>query len=191
MAVQLTWLDRSDNEDAFRVYRDDIDASIGLAPANAELFLDRTVACGNTYQYHVVAFNSAGVSALSDAAEVALPSCTQDDALPALVLTVVPTQVVASGTITIAFQATDDQGLAQVEIQGEETGNAELDAGLIFACEKTVCAGTWPVTVTLAALGVEPTAGISGTLTIVGVARDSTGQESAPQELRVVILPPD
>jgi hypothetical protein len=191
MAVQLTWLDRSDNEDAFRVYRDDIDASIGLAPANAELFLDRTVACGNTYQYHVVAFNSAGVSALSDAAEVALPSCTHDDALPALVLTVVPTQVVASGTITIAFQATDDLGLAQVEIQGEETGNAELDAGLIFACEKTVCAGTWPVTVSLSALGVEPTAGISGTLTIVGVARDSAGQESAPQELRVVILPPD
>lgn len=190
-AIQLTWLDRSENEDAFRVYRDDIDASIGLAPANAELFVDRTVICGNTYQYRVVAFNAAGVSPFGDAAEATLPPCTQVDAPPALVLTVVPTQVVQSGTITVAFQATDDLRLAQVTIQGEETGNAELDAGLIFPCESAICAGSRPVTVSLTALGVDPTALISGTLTIVGVARDSSGQESAPQELQVFILPPE
>ena len=122
-AVQLTWLDQSENEDAFRVYRDDVEASIGLVPANAELFVDRTVACGNTYQYRVVAFNAAGASPFDEIAEATLPSCTPADAPPSLVLTVVPTQVVASGTITIAFQATDDLGVAQVLVQGEETGN--------------------------------------------------------------------
>ena len=188
-AVQLTWLDQSVNEDAFRVYRDDVEASIGLAPADAELFLDRTVACGNTYQYRVVAFNAAGASPIEETAEATLSSCTPVDAPPALVLTVVPTQVVASGTITVAFQASDDVGLALVLVQGEGTGNAELDAGLVFACENTICAGTRPVTLSLTALGITPTAQISTTLLIVGVARDSTGQESSPQELRVLILP--
>jgi hypothetical protein len=190
-AVQLTWLDQSVNEDAFRVYRDDVEASIGLAPANAELFVDRTVACGNTYQYRVVAFNAAGASPIDEAAEATLPSCTPVDAPPSLVLTVVPTQVVASGTITVTFQASDDLGLVQVLVQGIDTGNAELDEGLFFACEDTICEGTQPVTVSLIALGITPTAQISATLVIVGVARDSTGQESPPQELQVLILPPE
>lgn len=188
-AVQLTWLDQSENEDAFRVYRDDIDASIGLAPANAEQFVDRTVTCGNTYHYRVLAFNAAGVSAFADAAAATLPPCTQADAPPNLVLTVVPTQVVESGTITVAFQATDDLGLTEVALHGEGTGNAELDAGLSFPCEETVCAGSWPLTVTLSAVVVTPTVEISATLMIVGVARDSAGQESTPQELLVVLLP--
>ena len=189
--VRLTWLDQSKNEDAFRVYRDDIDASIGLAPANAEQFVDRAVTCGNTYLYRVLAFNAAGVSAYTDAAEATLPPCTQTDAPPSLVLTVVPTQVVESGTVTVAFQATDDLGLTGVWLQGEGTGNAELDAGLSFPCEETVCAGSWPVTVTLSTVGVTPTVEVSATLTIVGVASDSSGQESAPQELQVLLLPGD
>ena len=188
-AVQLTWLDQSVNEDAFRVYRNDMDASIGLAPANAEQFVDRTVTCGNTYLYRVLAFNAAGVSAFADAAEVMLPPCTQTDAPPSLVLTVVPTQVVESGTFTVAFQATDDIGLTQVALQGQSTGNEELDAGLLFPCEETICAGSWPVTVSLSTLGVTPTAEISATLTIVGIARDSSEQESPPQELQVSLVP--
>jgi hypothetical protein len=188
-AVQLTWLDRSENEDAFRVYRNDMDASIGLAPTNAEQFVDRTVTCGNTYLYRVLAFNAAGVSAFADAAEVTLPPCTQTDAPPSLVLTVVPTQIVASGTFTVAFQATDDIGLTQVALQGQSTGNEELDAGLLFPCEETICAGSWPVTVSLSTLGVTPTAEISAMLTIVGIARDSSEQESPPQELQVSLVP--
>ncbi len=187
--MQLTWLDQSGNEDAFRVYRDDMEASIGLAPADAELFVDRTVACGHTYQYRVVAFNAAGASPVEETVEATLPSCTPVDAPPALVLTVVPTQVVASGTITVAFQASDDLGLAQVLLKGQDTGNAALDAGLVFACENTICAATRPVTLSLTALGITPTAQISGTAVIVGVARDSAGQESPPQELRVIVLP--
>jgi hypothetical protein len=190
-AVQLTWLDQSVNEDAFRVYRDDVEASIGLVPANAELFVDRTVACGNTYQYRVVAFNAAGASPFDEIAEATLPSCTPTDMPPTLVLTVVPTQVVASGTITVAFQATDDVGLVQVLVQGQETGNVDLDTGLVFACENPICAGSRPLTVSLTAPGITPTAQISGTLVIIGIARDSSGQESPPQQLQVLILPPE
>jgi len=189
VAVRLTWLDQSENEDAFRVYRDDVDASIGLAPANAEQFVDRTVICGKTYLYRILAFNAAGVSAFADATEVTLPPCTQTDAAPSLVLTVVPTRVVESGLITITFEATDDLGLAQVIIQGKDTGNDELDAGLFFRCEETLCAGSWPVTFSLSTVDVTTTAEISTTLTIVGTARDSSGQESAPQEVQVFVLP--
>ena len=190
-AVQLTWLDQSKNEDAFRVYRDDMEASIGLAPADSELFLDRTVACGHTYKYRVVAFNAAGASPIEELAEATLPSCTPVDTPPTLVLTIVPTQVVSSGMITITFQASDDLGLAQVLVQGEGSGNADLDAGLVFDCESLVCAGSRPITVSLTSPGITPTAQISTSLIIAGVARDSTGQESPQQELRVLILPPE
>ena len=190
-AVQLTWLDQSANEDAFRVYRDDMEASIGLAPANSELFVDRTVACGRTYHYRVVAFNAAGASPVEETAEATLPSCTPVDAPPALALTVVPTQVVESGTITVTFQASDDLGVAQVLLQGKDTGNAELDAGLVIACEDTTCAGSKPLLLSLPTAGITPTAQISTTAIIVGIARDSTGQESPPQELQVLILPPE
>jgi hypothetical protein len=77
-AVRLTWQDRSDNEDAFRVYREDVEASIGLAPANARLFVDEEVACGHTYRYAIAAFNAAG-AAHSGTAEVVLPPCAPAD----------------------------------------------------------------------------------------------------------------
>ena len=66
-SVRLTWKDVSDNEDGFRVYRDDIEASIGLVPADAELFIDRSVACGNAYKYGVASFNASGSSSLAEA----------------------------------------------------------------------------------------------------------------------------
>jgi len=81
-AVQITWQDQSQTEDAFRVYRDDMEASIGLAPANAQLFVDRTVACGNTYEYHVAAFNAAGTSPSTETAEVTLPPCAPAASTP-------------------------------------------------------------------------------------------------------------
>ena len=181
-AVRLTWQDRSNNEDAFRVYREDVEASIGLAPANAQLFVDKTVTCGKTYRYGVVAFNAAGSSPLSEMAEVSLSPCAPADAPPSLVLTVVPTQAVASETITIAFQATDDLGLAQVTVWGEKTGEPDLDAGRTLTCTGTICAGSWPVTLTTE---------ISTTLTIVAVARDSSGQESVRVQAQVLIPPPE
>jgi hypothetical protein len=181
-AVRLTWLDQSGNEDAFRVYRTDVEANIGLAPANTEQFVDEEVACGNTYRYSVMAFNAAGTSGASTTAEVALPPCTPTDTPPALSLTVVPTQVQASETFTVAFEASDDSGLDIVVVWGEETSDLMLDSGRIFTCTQIVCTGTWPVAWM---------AEVSTTIRLVAVALDSSGQESEQARTTVTILAPE
>jgi hypothetical protein len=181
-AVRLTWQDQSDDEDAFRVYREDIDASIGLAPANAQFFVDSAVSCGSTYRYGIVAFNAAGASPISETTEVSLSPCAPADAPPTLVLTVIPTQTVTSETFSLVFQATDDLGVAQVTIWGEDTGIVELDAGRSTTCTGKICSGSWPISHT-----VETTT----TLTIVALARDSSAQESEPARVQVIILPPE
>jgi len=179
-AVRLTWEDRSDNEDAFRVYRQDTAASIGLTPGGTSLFVDQSIACGHTYRYTVVAFNAAGASSASEVAEVDLASCAPADAPPSLALTVVPSQVQTSQTFTLTFEASDDAGLVQVLVRGEETGDPVLDAGRVFTCTGRVCAGSWLATWT---------GEISTTVTLMGVARDSSGQESAAVEATIAILP--
>jgi hypothetical protein len=217
-SVWLVWEDQSDDEDAFRVYREDVEASIGLVPAGSELFVDEDIVCGNTYRYGVVAFNASGASPLSETAEVALPSCAPTgapsgtlqpqpsdtplaeptdtpsaspmdatpaprvDAAPTLTLTVVPTQVVASRPFTITFRAEDDQGVAQVVVWGVETGDPVLDQGRIFTCTKTICTGIWLLT---------PTHEISASWTIIGLAFDSSRQQSEPAEVLAVIRPPE
>lgn len=181
-AVRLTWEDQSDNEDAFRIYREDVEASIGLVPANAQLFVDTGVTCGHTYRYHLVVFNAAGTSPESETAEVALPPCAPTDAPPTLTLSVVPTQVLPSEAFTITFEANDDLGIALVIVWGDETGDPVLDTGRVFTCAEVVCTRTWPITWT---------GEISVTLTLVGIARDSSGHESEPTQSAVEILPPD
>jgi hypothetical protein len=180
--VRLAWSDQSDNEDAFRIYRADQEASIGLAPADTELFFDEEVACGNTYLYSVAAINAAGTSSESVPAEVTLPPCAPADALPSLGLTMVPTQVRASETFTLVFQASDDLGLDLVVVWGLETKDLALDSGRVFTCTEALCAGTWPLTWT------QPT---STPLTVVAVALDSSGQKSEPAWLTVTIHPPE
>jgi hypothetical protein len=179
-AVRLTWQDQSDNEDAFRVYREDMEASIGLAPANAQFFVDNAVSCGSTYRYSLVAFNAVGASPVSVTAEVSVPPCAPADAPPTLVLTVVPTQAVTSEIINLVFQAADDLGVVEVTIWGEGTGIEELDAGRSLTCAGKICSGSWPISRT-----VESTT----TLTVMAVARDSSDQESEPAQVQVVILP--
>lgn len=179
-AVQLTWQDQANNEDAFRIHREDLEASIGLAPANAQIFVDSSVTCGKVYRYSIVAFNSAGSSSLSESAEVQLSPCSAVDDPPTLILTVVPTQVVPAQPLTIIFQATDDLRVTLVTIRGDGTGNAGLDAGRSFPCSSTTCAATWPIT---------PTADLSTTLSLIAVARDSSGQLSEPARIRVLVRP--
>ena len=181
-AVRLTWEDRSDNEDAFRIYREDVEASIGLVPANAQLFVDREVACGHSYRYAVVVFNAAGTSPVSETAEVALSPCAPTDTPPTLALTVVPTHVLPSETFTITFQANDDLGVALVIVWGEETGNPVLDTGRVFTCTEVLCTASWPLTWT---------GKVSATLTLVAVARDSSGQESEAVRTTLVAHPPE
>jgi hypothetical protein len=181
-SVRLTWQDRSDNEDAFRIYREDIEASIGLVPANVQFFVDNLVTCGNTYRYGVAAFSAVGASPLSEVAEVTLSPCVFVDAPPTLTLTVMPTQVVTSGTLTVTFHAADDVGVVQVTVWGEGTGSSELDDGRTFPCSDLACSATWIVT---------ETAPISTTLIISAIARDSSGQDSEPARVRVIAHPPD
>jgi hypothetical protein len=179
--IRLTWEDRSNNEDAFRVYRQDLEPSIGLAPANSQLFVDRSITCGHVYQYGVVAFNAAGSSALIQSPPVAMPPCAVRDAPPTLVMTVVPTEVVASGTFTVVVEALDDIALAQVRIRGEGTGDPTLDAGHIYLCEEASYTARLPLTWS---------GEVSTTLTLVAVAQDSAGQESEPARVQVWIRPP-
>ncbi len=174
-AVRLTWTDRANDEDAFRIYRQDIAASIGLAPADAQTFVDGNVACGNTYRYTVVAFNAAGASEGAEA-EITLPPCAAADALPTVTLNVTPTRIAAGEALTVTFRAGDDQGLAQVHIRGEDTDDPILDDGRVFSCEGTRCEGRWAITVP---------EGLGNTLTLVAVARDAAGQESEPVRARV------
>jgi hypothetical protein len=82
-SVVLTWEDLSDNEDAFRIYRDDVEASIALVPADTTRFVDQAVACGKTYRYSVVAFNAAGPSPSYRTAPVVMPACIVVDTPPA------------------------------------------------------------------------------------------------------------
>ncbi len=179
--VLLAWSDQSDNEDAFRIYRADVEASIGLAPAGVEKFVDEQVACGNSYLYSIVAFNAAGTSAESATAEVTLPPCAPVDEPPFLSLTVAPLQVRANEPSSLVFQASDDLGLDLVVVWGVETEDPVLNSGRVFTCTETLCAGGWPLTWTQPA---------SIPLTLVGVAFDSSGQKSEPAWLTFTILPP-
>jgi hypothetical protein len=181
-AVHLSWEDQSDNEDAFRIHRTDLEASVGLAPADTGLFVDEEVTCGNSYQYTIVAFNAAGASPASEPADVTLPPCVQVDAPPSLVLTVVPTTVVAGEAFTITFQAEDDQEVGQVVIWGRETGEPVLDDGRLFACSGVVCTESWMVT---------QTQEISASWTFMGLAFDTMNQGTAPVQTEVLIRPPE
>ncbi len=189
-AVLLTWDDRADNEDAFRIYREDIEASIGLVPANARQFIDQNVSCGNRYRYRVIAFNAAGPAPASESAEIRMPACTSTDLKPHLHLTIVPTQVLASAPFTITFEAYHSPDLALVEIRGLGTGDPTLDAVQTFTCTTASCtdsimrmAPSLPITGTV----TEP---LTMTLVFEGIAHDTHGQESDPAWATVIVHPP-
>ena len=175
--VSLSWEDRSGDEDAFRIYRQEVEASIGLAPANAQSFVDEQVACGHTYLYTVVAFNAAGGSPSEDAM-VTLPPCPPASLPPTLILSVMPAELTVSGTFTVSFVAHDDLGVAQVQLWGQGTGDPLIDATRVISCTGVECTGEWPLTWTGPA---------SVTLTIAGVAIDAAGQESEQATVTVLI----
>ncbi|MFC2045902.1 NBR1-Ig-like domain-containing protein [Chloroflexota bacterium] len=181
-AVNLTWDDRSDNEKVYRIYRTDLEASIGLAPANAVQFVDEGVACGNSYAYAVVAFSASGIPSTSELVGVTLPPCAPPDTPPSLVLTAVPSTVVASEVFAITFEAEDDVGVAQVVVWGRETGDPVLDSGQVFSCTEAVCSGSWTVT---------RTQEISASWTFMALAFDDLNQGSGPVLTMVVIRPPE
>jgi alpha-tubulin suppressor-like RCC1 family protein/trehalose-6-phosphatase len=72
-AINLNWIDTSTNEDGFKVYRgtDSLTVTILVATlgAGTEIFSDTGLAPATTYYYKVSAFNAAGESVASNAAD--------------------------------------------------------------------------------------------------------------------------
>jgi hypothetical protein len=58
--VEIRWLDNSNNEDGFNIYRGT--ALVGTVPANSNLFQDTGLQPKSSYQYAVRAYNQAGES---------------------------------------------------------------------------------------------------------------------------------
>jgi len=77
----LSWVDASDDETAFRVFRDSVE--VASVPANSVSFEDTGLACGTQYSYVVYAINSAGNSPSNTASattETCTTSCPPGDA---------------------------------------------------------------------------------------------------------------
>jgi hypothetical protein len=179
-AVQVSWIDRADNEDAFRIYRDDLREPVGFTEPNAESFVDFNVACDRTYLYRVVALNGSGASSDPPSASVAMSPCTSIEARPTLSLTILPAEVHVSETFTVSYVATGDLRLDLVAIWGEDTGHPALDEGALFSCTWTLCTGDWPLV-----WNTET----SATVPVLGVARDRNGRESDQAGTLLVVRP--
>jgi len=69
--VLLTWQDNSDNEDGFKIERDDGTGfqEIATISANQTSYLDENLSPSTTYAYQVKAYNSAGESGYSNQAQ--------------------------------------------------------------------------------------------------------------------------
>ncbi|MBN1670496.1 MAG: hypothetical protein JXR37_05665 [Kiritimatiellae bacterium] len=76
--VALTWADRSDNEDGFRLERrvsgQDWTGALATVAANATSYADTGAQPDTAYRYRVRAFNAAGNSAYGDVAYATTPS---------------------------------------------------------------------------------------------------------------------
>jgi hypothetical protein len=211
-SVWLVWKDRSDDEDAFRVYREDVEASIGLVPTGSEMFVDEDVACGNTYRYGVVAFNASGASPLSETAEVAMPSCAPSgtpspepsDVPPALPTDTPPTpptdapptpRVDAAPALTLTVVPTEVLASEPFTI----TFKAEDDQGVAQVIvwgketgDPALDQGrifTCTERICTGIWLVTPTQEISASWTVIGLAFDSARQQSEPAEAVAVISP--
>ena len=79
--ILLTWQDNSEDEEGFKIERDDGNGfkEIAQVPANQTSYLDENLSPDTTYTYQVKAYNSAGESAYSNTAQAttlsAPPSC--------------------------------------------------------------------------------------------------------------------
>jgi fibronectin type 3 domain-containing protein len=75
--VNLSWTDNSNNEQGFRIQRSgdggNTWSQIGQAGANATTFSDTRASHGTTYWYRVYAYNGAGNSPYTNAAQVTTP----------------------------------------------------------------------------------------------------------------------
>jgi hypothetical protein len=111
--VNLSWTDNSGNETGFRIERSangSAFAKIATVGANVTGYSDSGVAKSTTYSYRVSAFNSAGSSANSNAATVAL-------VVPAAP-TNLTVQVAKHGDVTLKWK---DNGNSETAFQIERS----------------------------------------------------------------------
>ena len=76
----LWWIDNSDNEDGFHVYRRRLDILstpelAGSTGRNETEFTDEGTTCGATYQYTVASYNALGESPATECWEITFPPC--------------------------------------------------------------------------------------------------------------------
>ena len=78
-SVNLSWIDNSDNENGFGIYRKISSGSyaeIATVPGNQNFFSDNSVLRGSSYTYKVAAFNIVGPSGFSNEVTVTIPGTT-------------------------------------------------------------------------------------------------------------------
>jgi hypothetical protein len=87
----------------------------------------------------------------------------------------------------------------EVEVRGQGTSNADLDAARLFTCSDLTCQGAWVLPLALdvgtpselATPEASATAPLSVAWTIVAIARDTAGQESERLYCLVLWPPPE
>ncbi len=96
LSVDLSWQDRSTNEQGFRVYRGEDGAPLALLAtlsAGAIAYNDSTVAAGHSYDYEVSAFNNRGESGRSNHVTLNVPNAQP------ITIVMVPTAATATGSV--------------------------------------------------------------------------------------------
>ena len=72
--INVYWMDNSDNEIGFKVYRDD--TYVGHVGADIRSYADMGLSCGTSYSYYVRAYNAAGESEKSNKNTATTDDCT-------------------------------------------------------------------------------------------------------------------
>lgn len=100
--VELTWQDQSEDEQGFRVLRDDQETA--TLPPDTERYLDRNLQSNTRYCYRVEAFNEAGEATSGESCVTTL----QENRPPVALITVPQTTVVVGETVRLDGSSSSD-----------------------------------------------------------------------------------
>jgi probable HAF family extracellular repeat protein len=115
--VDLGWTDSSGTETGFRIERRTGGETFSLVEtvgANTVAYSDSGLAPTTTYEYRVLAFNVAGVSAYSNTASAT--TAAVDLVAPVVAIASPADGATVSGTVTISATASDDVGLGLLQL---------------------------------------------------------------------------
>ena len=74
-SIHLTWIDNSDDEDGFEIFRDG--SQIAAVGTDVTSYDDDDLTCGSTHRYSVKAYNCFGDSETSNAAIATTDICPE------------------------------------------------------------------------------------------------------------------